>query len=90
VRRLQLYEQFKQAAHDLDDLPRHERDTFSAIAEMPDYTVQKQHPHRLVVGTSYAPSVFSFCNEILSAARGIVWIFKVTYPWVEPSILYPT
>jgi segregation and condensation protein A len=44
VRRLQLYEQFKQAAHDLDDLPRLDRDTFTAVAEMPEFSAQKQHP----------------------------------------------
>jgi len=44
VRRLQMYEQFKQAAQDLDDLPRLDRDTFAAKATMPEYTVQKQHP----------------------------------------------
>lgn len=44
VRRLQLYEQFKQAAQDLDDLPRLERDTFPAHAEMGEYTPPKQHP----------------------------------------------
>lgn len=44
VRRLQLYEQFKQAAHDLDDLPRLDRDIFTAHAIMPEYAAQKQHP----------------------------------------------
>ncbi len=44
VRRLQLYEQFKQAAQDLDDLPRLDRDTFPAKALMPEFSAPKQHP----------------------------------------------
>jgi segregation and condensation protein A len=44
VRRLQLYEQFKQAAQDLDDLPRLDRDIFTAQAGMAEYAVPKQHP----------------------------------------------
>lgn len=44
VRRLQMYEQFKQAAQDLDDLPRLDRDTFPAHAQMTEFTRPKQHP----------------------------------------------
>ncbi len=44
IRRLQIYEQFKQAAQDLDDLPRLERDTFEVNATMPEYAAKKQHP----------------------------------------------
>lgn len=44
VRRLQLYEQFKQAALDLDELPRQGRDTFDAVAELPDWETQKPLP----------------------------------------------
>jgi segregation and condensation protein A len=39
IRQLQLYEQFKQAAHDLDQLPRLERDVFPAIVQVPDWEV---------------------------------------------------
>jgi segregation and condensation protein A len=35
VRRLQEYERFKQAAEDLDSLPRLERDLFSAVVDFP-------------------------------------------------------
>lgn len=44
VRRLQLYEQFKQAAQEIDELPRQDRDTFDAMALLPDWEKQKQHP----------------------------------------------
>lgn len=44
VRRLQLYEQFKQAALDVDELPRQGRDTFDALALVPDWEKQKPHP----------------------------------------------
>lgn len=36
IRRLQEYERYKQAAEDLDELPRLERDVFTADAESPD------------------------------------------------------
>jgi segregation and condensation protein A len=36
IRRLQEYERYKQAAEDLDELPRLERDLFTANAESPD------------------------------------------------------
>lgn len=36
IRRLQEYERYKQAAEDLDELPRLERDLFTADAESPD------------------------------------------------------
>lgn len=36
IRRLQEYERYKQAAEDLDELPRIERDIFTAEAESPD------------------------------------------------------
>lgn len=41
VRRLQEYEQFKQAAQDIDELPRIERDLFAAAAKMPELDQQK-------------------------------------------------
>ncbi len=44
VRRLQEYERYKQAAEDLDQLPRLERDVFAAIAEFPHRTVQQTPP----------------------------------------------
>src|SRR5579872_2458686 len=44
VRRLQLYEQFKQAALDIDELPRIGRDTFYVSAEVPDWSAQKPLP----------------------------------------------
>ena len=44
VRRLQEYERFKQAAQDLSDLPRLERDTHVAIAQAPERKVVTQLP----------------------------------------------
>lgn len=44
VRRLQEYEQFKQAAEDLDQLPRMNRDNWPAEASMPPMERQKPHP----------------------------------------------
>jgi segregation and condensation protein A len=44
VRRLQLYEQFKRAALDLDDLPRIGRDTFDVVSDTPDWEKQKPVP----------------------------------------------
>ena len=44
VRRLQEYERFKQAAEDLDTLPRQERDTTPASAAMPDHAVVREPP----------------------------------------------
>lgn len=45
VRRLQEYERFKQAAEDLDELPRQERDLFPARAEAIELNVVKKLPH---------------------------------------------
>jgi segregation and condensation protein A len=45
VRRLQEYERFKQAAEDLDKLPREERDTFVAQADSSDISVAKPLPN---------------------------------------------
>lgn len=45
VRRLQEYERFKQAAADMDALPRHGRDTFVAGAVVNDLVFEKPHPH---------------------------------------------
>jgi len=42
IRRLQEYEQFKQAAEDLDNLPRTERDTFQSEVKPPKHEVVKQ------------------------------------------------
>lgn len=44
VRRLQEYERFKQAAEDLDALPRMERDTSPAMAHMPERNVVRAPP----------------------------------------------
>lgn len=40
IRRLQEYEQFKQAAEDIDELPREERDTFFTQAEIPEINAE--------------------------------------------------
>lgn len=44
VRRLQEYERFKQAAEDLDRLPRQDRDTAPAQAALPDHDVVREPP----------------------------------------------
>jgi segregation and condensation protein A len=44
IRRLQEYERFKQAAQDLDALPRLERDVFSSLVEVPPGHVQRVPP----------------------------------------------
>ena len=44
VRRLQEYERYKQAAEDLDQLPRLERDVFPAVVDFPDRMVQQEPP----------------------------------------------
>jgi len=44
IRRLQEYERFKQAAEDVDELPRMGRDIHQASAEAPDRDQQRPHP----------------------------------------------
>lgn len=44
IRRLQEYERYKQAAEDIDALPRVGRDLFQAEVEVPDKVVEKRHP----------------------------------------------
>jgi segregation and condensation protein A len=44
VRRLQEYERYKQAAEDLDALPRLERDLFTAVVEFPGRRAQAKPP----------------------------------------------
>ena len=44
IRRLQQYERFKQAAEDLDELPRMERDTFPGSASLPELPRSEVHP----------------------------------------------
>ncbi|GAB6139605.1 ScpA family protein [Methylosoma difficile] len=44
IRRLQEYELIKNAAEEIDQLPRLERDIFSAEAEPPDLKIARQHP----------------------------------------------
>ena len=44
VRRLQEYERFKQAAEDIDQLPRVGRDTYKPVVQIPDLKVVKEPP----------------------------------------------
>lgn len=44
IRRLQQYERFKQAAEDIDGLPRMERDTFTGSAALPKLPSSQPHP----------------------------------------------
>ncbi|HEA26335.1 MAG TPA: segregation/condensation protein A [Ectothiorhodospiraceae bacterium] len=44
VRRLQEYERFKQAAEDLDELPRMGRDNFTVVVDAPDKNLEKPPP----------------------------------------------
>lgn len=44
IRRLQEYERFKQAAEDIDALPRQHRDTYTAKAEGPDRNLTRPDP----------------------------------------------
>lgn len=44
IRRLQLYEQFKQAAQDLDEIPRQGRDTYDVYAQPPSFDKPKPLP----------------------------------------------
>lgn len=44
VRRLQEYERYKQAAEDLDKMPRHGRDTFVARSEIEELVFEKPKP----------------------------------------------
>jgi segregation and condensation protein A len=44
VRRLQEYERFKKAAHDIDELPRMDRDTFRPSAELPEIHQERPQP----------------------------------------------
>jgi segregation and condensation protein A len=44
IRRLQEYERFKQAAVEIDQLPRHSRDTFVASATMDEIVFEKPQP----------------------------------------------
>ncbi len=44
VRRLQEYERYKQAAEDIDALPRYEREIFGTIVEFPDRKSTQQKP----------------------------------------------
>jgi len=45
VRRLQEYERFKTAAHDLDELPRINREVFQLIIQPPEITKTRPEPH---------------------------------------------
>ncbi len=44
IRRLQEYERYKQAAEDLDSLPRLERDVFQVNADFPDRIIERKEP----------------------------------------------
>ncbi len=44
IRRLQQYERFKQAAEDIDQMPRMERDTFAGSAALPKMPSSQPHP----------------------------------------------
>lgn len=44
IRRLQEYERFKQAAEDIDEMPRTGRDVFQATAEAPDRSLTRPDP----------------------------------------------
>jgi segregation and condensation protein A len=44
IRRLQEYERYKQAAEDIDALPRLERDVFQANADFPDRKIERKDP----------------------------------------------
>ncbi len=44
IRRLQQYERFKQAAEDIDQMPRVERDTFTGSAALPKMPSSQPHP----------------------------------------------
>jgi segregation and condensation protein A len=44
IRRLQEYERYKQAAEDIDAMPRLGRDLFQAEVEVPERTVERAHP----------------------------------------------
>ncbi|MGD9152270.1 MAG: ScpA family protein [Gammaproteobacteria bacterium] len=55
IRRLQEYERYKQAAEDLNELPRRERDTFAAFADVPKWEVEKPKPQ-----VDYKDLIFAF------------------------------
>lgn len=44
IRRLQEYERYKQAAEDMDELPRYERDVFGTIIDFPDRKTSVKQP----------------------------------------------
>ncbi len=44
IRRLQQYERFRQAAEDIDELPRLDRDVFDATAQPPEYHRERPQP----------------------------------------------
>ena len=63
IRRLQEYERYKQAADDLDNLPRYERDIFGTIVEFPDRSITYDPPE---VSLDVLLKVFA---EVLSRAE---------------------
>jgi segregation and condensation protein A len=63
IRRLQEYERYKQAADDLDSLPRYERDIFGTIVEFPGRSINHEPPQ---VSLDNLLKVFA---EVLSRAE---------------------
>ena len=63
VRRLQEYERYKQAAEDLNALPRYERDIFGTLAEFPDKEIRHDPPQ---VSLDHLLKVFA---EVLTRAE---------------------
>ncbi len=63
IRRLQEYERYKQAAEDLNALPRYERDIFGTIAEFPDKKIHHEPPKVSL------DSILKVFAEVLSRAE---------------------
>ena len=63
VRRLQEYEQFKQAAEDVDALPRVGRDTFQVSARAPERKVEQQQPQL------HLPELLMAFKEVMQRAE---------------------
>ncbi len=63
IRRLQEYERFKQAAEDLDKLPRHGRDTFAASASIDQMVFEKPQP------AVYLKELLAALSDVLKRAE---------------------
>ncbi len=66
IRRLQEYEQFKQAAEDMDALPRLERDVFAAQVERPDTRRERPQPQ-----VDLREVLFAFADVMRRAAMNV-------------------